>query len=450
MSATTLLRAVRTWWWAVLALMVVGAAAGFGASAVMTPVYQATGQLVVTYDAPAEAGSSDLVQANNYAVQKAYAYTEIASSPRVLAEVIATLGLDTTVESIGRELSVDTPLNTPILQLTAEAPTASEAQQKAQAFVDAFSQTVIDIETPSGGGAAPVRIETLQEPIAPLEPVSPDPLVNTALGAASGLAIGLIWLAVAAARDRRVHGAASVQAGVPGVIGSIPARASGSATELVDSPLSAGSEAYRTVAAVLGHMPNTRLDVVAIVPATPRDRSSALAANLAWAMNEFGVRVVLVDANLRSGTLTAALNLDGPGLAGILRKEADVAASLHRIEGIDVLPVGATTQSPAELMSGPAFTELISALSQSHDMVLLDAAPALPLSDTIFAASAAGSTVLAVTAGKSTTAQVKAASDGLRAVGVDPVGIVVLDAPTGGVDADAATSLYRDLRPGSA
>ncbi len=454
MSATTLLRAIRKWWWTVLVLMVAGAAAGLGAGFVMQPVYQSTAQLVVTYDAPSGAASSDLVQANNYAVQKAYAYTEIAKSPRVLEEVITSLGLDATVESVSRELAIDAPLNTPILALTADAPTAAGAQQKAQAFVDAFSQTVLAIETPSGGGAAPIRIETLQEPLMPEEPVSPDPLVNTALGLACGLAIGLIWIAVAAVRDRRVHGAASVAeanaagADVPRVIGSIPARAGG--TALVDAPHGAGAEAYRTVAAVLGHMPDTRVDVVAVVPATPRDRASALTVNLALAMSEFGVRVALVDANLRSGSATAMLGLEGPGLASVLRGESSVAAALRPVHGVDVLPVGATTQSPAELMSGSAFAGVVKTLSETHDMVILDAAPALPLSDTIFAASAAESTILAVTAGRATRPQLIAAAEGLRAVGVDPVGVVVVDAPVGGVDADPATALYRDLRPTTA
>ncbi|MFF0910539.1 Wzz/FepE/Etk N-terminal domain-containing protein [Microbacterium enclense] len=449
MSATTLLRAIRKWWWTVVALVVIGAAAGFGAGFVMTPVYQSTAQLVVTYDAPAGAASSDLVQANNYAVQKAYAYMEIAMSPRVIEEVIASLGLADTVEVVSRDLSIEAPLNTPILALSADAPTAAAAQEKAQAFVDAFSQTVLDIETPSGGGTAPIRIDTLQEPLAPEEPVSPDPLVNIALGMACGLAVGLIWIAVAAVRDRRVHGAASVGVDgdeVPRVIGSIPARASGSATEVADAPLSAGAEAYRTVAAVLGHMPDTRLDIVAVVPATPRDRSSALTVNLALAMTEFGVRVALVDANLRSGSVTEMLALDGPGLAGVLRGETEAAAALRTVHGVDVLPVGETTQSPAELMSGSAFAALVKSLSESHDMVILDAAPALPLSDTIFAASAAGSTLLAVTAGRATRPQLSAATAGLRAVGIDPVGVVVVDAPVGGVDADPSTSLYRDLR----
>lgn len=449
MSATALLRAIKKWWWTLLAFSALGVAAGFAVGLILPPVYSSTAQLVVAFNAPAQAGSSDLVQANSFAVQKAYAYTEIGRSPRVLNEVIAAQGLDTTVEQLARELTVETPLNTPILQLTAEAPTAQGAATLATAFVDAFTQTVQSIETPAGAASSPVRLETLQDPEVPDEASSPNVLTNLALGFAVGFAIALVWIALAAIGDRRVHGSASVGEGVPRVLGSIPGRG-GSLTEIADAPQSRESEAYRTVAAVLGHMPNTRLDVVAVVPATPRDRGSALSTNLALAMREFGVGVVLVDANLRSGTISSQLSLDGPGLAGVLTGEATVVEAVREAAGIAVLPVGRTLQNPVELMSGPGFAAVVKTLSETYDMVVLDAAPALPLSDTIFAASTAGSTILAVTAGRATAPQLSAATEGLRAVGIDPVGVVVVDAKTAGVDADAATSSFRDLRPARA
>lgn len=449
MSATALLRAIKKWWWTLLAFSALGVAAGFAVGLILPPVYSSTAQLVVAFNAPAQAGSSDLVQANSFAVQKAYAYTEIGRSPRVLNEVIAAQGLDTTVEQLARELTVETPLNTPILQLTAEAPTAQGAATLATAFVDAFTQTVQSIETPAGAASSPVRLETLQDPEVPDEASSPNVLTNLALGFAVGFAIALVWIALAAIGDRRVHGSASVGEGVPRVLGSIPGRG-GSLTEIADAPQSRESEAYRTVAAVLGHMPNTRLDVVAVVPATPRDRGSALSTNLALAMREFGVGVVLVDANLRSGTISSQLSLDGPGLAGVLTGEATVVEAVREAAGIAVLPVGRTLQNPVELMAGPGFAAVVKTLSETYDMVVLDAAPALPLSDTIFAASTAGSTILAVTAGRATAPQLSAATEGLRAVGIDPVGVVVVDAKTAGVDADAATSSFRDLRPARA
>ena len=45
---------------------------------------------------------------------------------------------------------------------------------------------------------------------------------------------------------------------------------------MFDEPLSAVAEAYRTVAATLGHTPGAQLGIVAVASATPRDSTSAL------------------------------------------------------------------------------------------------------------------------------------------------------------------------------
>lgn len=449
MSSTTVIRALKKWWWVVVALTLVGGLAGGLMSLLITPTYQSTAQLIVAYDAPAGAGSAELVQANNFAIQKVYAYQEIALSPRVLDEVIATLDLDMTADELAQDVSVSVPLNTPVMHISATAPNPQDAATLTTTVVAEFGDLVKELETPTSGGTPPVRIETLEEPQVSTDPSSPNVLVNIAVGLFAGFAAGIIWIAVAAASDRRIHSAhnVSTRTAPHRVLGSIPTSSDATVTALIDQPLSRVSEAYRTVAATLGHTPGARLGIIAVAPATPRDVTSPLTANLALAMQEFGVRTVLVDANLRSGTISSTLGLTGPGLAECLRGEARLDAVIQRVGDIAVLPSGATTESPAELMSGNGFAGLLKELKTSFDMVLVDTAPVLPLSDTLFAASAAESTVLAVSAGRVTGAELGAASDALTGVGVDVVGVVVVDASVAGVDADASTSLYRDLRP---
>lgn len=444
MSSTTVIRAIGKWWWVVVALTLVGGLAGGLASLLMAPTYQSTAQLIVAYDAPAGAGSAELVQANNFAIQKVYAYQEIALSPRVLEEVIATLDLDMTVDELAQEVSVSVPLNTPVMEISATAPDPQDAATLTATVVDEFSAVVTALETPSAGGLPPVRIETLEEPEVPVDPASPNVLVNIAVGLFAGFAAGIVWIAVAAASDRRLHSAENV---TRRVLGSIPASTDRAVTALIDQPLSRVSEAYRTVAATLGRSPGARLGIVAVAAATPRDATSSLTVNLALAMQEFGVRTVLVDANLRSGTISSSLELSGPGLAECLRGEAKLDAVIQHVGEIAVIPAGMTTDSPAELMSGSRLGAVLQELKAAFDMVLVDTAPVLPLSDALFVASAAESTVLAISAGRVTGAELGAATDALTAVGVDVVGVVVVDASVAGVDADASTSLYRDLRP---
>lgn len=454
MTSTTVIRALRKWWWSVVALALVGALSGGLVSLFTAPTYTSTAEIVVAYDAPAGAGSAELVQANNFAIQKVYGYQEIATSPRVLDEVIADLGLEASAGELARDLSVSVPLQTPVMSLRASAATAADAQVLAASFVAAFTDVVIQFETPSSGGAAPVRIETLQEPSTPTAPSSPDILVNIALGLAAGVAVGIVWIAAAAALDRRIHSADSVGASRATsryrVLGSVPATgggADGAVTALLTEPLGAAAESYRTIAATLEHGSDATSGVIAVAPATPRDETSALTVNLALAFREFGARVVVIDANLRSGTISSSLGLSGPGLAEVLRGESAVTSVLRDLGGVAVLPAGTTSDSPAELMSRSGFRDLVAELDAAFDLVVIDTAPVLPLSDALFPAASARSSILAVSAGRVTAAQLASAGSALAGVGAEIAGVVVMDAPVSGIDADATTALYRDLRP---
>lgn len=450
MSPTSLVRALRKWWWVLLALSVIGALLGGAATFVMTPKYSSTSQVFVAFDVPAGAGPADVVQANNFAIQKVYSYTEVVKSPRSLNGVIDDLGLDATPEEVARDISVTVPPNSTVMRITGVADTPEDAVALTESVVDNFSEVVVEIETTSAGDPPPIRIDSLADPVPAESPSSPNLLVNVALGLFAGFGIGVIWIAVAALRDRRVYTRADL-AGAPdslSLLGTVPSGAgSDSTTVLVDDPGSEVAEAYRAIAATLGHSPAGALGVVAVATATPRDSSSALTTGLALAFSEFGARVAVIDANLRSGRISASLGLSGPGLAECLAGGASPGDVLASVNGVSILPAGTTSEPPSELIAGSRFDEVVKALAQTHDVVFIDAAPVLPLSDTLFAASAATSTILAVSAGSVTTDQLDAARNALGGVGAEVRGVVVLDAARSGADADVATAAYRDLRP---
>lgn len=449
MSPTTLVRALKKWWWVLVALTVGGAAVGGLTTLLMTPQYSSSSQIFVAFDAPAGAGSAELVQANNFAIQKVYSYVEVATSPRVLDTVIEELGLDETADDLAAQISVTVPPNSAVMRITALAPNPDDAAVLASTLVDAFSETVLELETPTGGGTPPLRIESLAEAVPSDTPASPSLLINIAIGAFAGFAIGVIWIAIAAVSDRKVYTGADITADGTDlrVLGSVPlSSGSDSLTTVTERPLSEVSEAYRTIAATLGHTAGVGLGVVAIAAATPRDTSSALTSNLALTFQEFGANVAVIDANLRSGEITSSLGLSGPGLAECLAGTATATEVVQSVNGIDILPSGTTTDSPAELISGVRFEQVVKALSSVYDLVLIDSAPVLPLSDTLFSASHANSTVLAVSSGTVTAAQLKAARSSLESVSANVVGVVVLDTARSGADADVATATYRDLR----
>lgn len=453
MSPTTLVRALKKWWWALVALTVLGGAAGAGASLIMTPQYSATSQVFVAFDSPAGANSSELVQANNFAIQKVYSYIEVANSPRVLNAVIEELGLTDTTDELALRLNITVPPSSAVMTIEALAPNPDDAVALANAVTATFTETVLELETPTAGGTPPLRIASLADPVPDDEPATPNLLINIAIGTFAGFAVGIIWIAIAAMTDRKVYNAGDIASYSHDLktLGSIPhARGGDSFTTVADRPLSEVSESYRTIAATLGHMPGASLGVVAIAAATPRDSSAALTSNLALTFREFGANVAVIDANLRSRSISKAFKLEGPGLAECLNGSSTPAEVIQSVNGVAILPTGNTNESPAELIASSRFDQVVKTLSSLYDVVLIDSAPVLPLSDSLFAATNAATTVLAVSSGSVTAEQLRAARTSLATVDAKVLGVVLMDAPRSGADADVAAAAYRDLRPSRA
>jgi len=53
------------------------------------------------------------------------------------------------------------------------------------------------------------------------------------------------------------------------------------------------------------------------------------------------------------------------------------------VEGLSVLPAGVVPPNPGELLLSPRFGELLEELGRSHDLIVLDTPPILPVADVL-------------------------------------------------------------------
>lgn len=130
--------------------------------------------------------------------------------------------------------------------------------------------------------------------------------------------------------------------------------------------------------------------VVAVCSAAAGDGKSLTAINLAASLAQAtGVRVLLMDVDLRrqSASLKSNLHipkLDGPGLIdAILRTDVALQDVARPIAGsnMSVTLTGACTAAPYEILSSTRFDELLAAAARQYDYVILDAPPVVPVSD---------------------------------------------------------------------
>ena len=128
---------------------------------------------------------------------------------------------------------------------------------------------------------------------------------------------------------------------------------------------------------------------------------STLAANLATLLAQQGKQVLLLDADLRRPTLHTIFGLANPaGLSNLLTSDIAPGAILadvlpvEQVPGLHLLPAGQIPPYPSELLGSPQMVELMQMLRSRFDFIVLDAAPVLPVTDSVVLAPLADQILL--------------------------------------------------------
>lgn len=127
---------------------------------------------------------------------------------------------------------------------------------------------------------------------------------------------------------------------------------------------------------------------VLVTSAVPGEGKSTVAMGLARAAAVAGSEVVVIEADLRRPGLAARLRMDpdAPGLAAVLFDGADPFELLQTpfaaTPRLRVLPSGPVPADATNLLRAHDLARALSALSLQADLVIIDAAPLLPVVDT--------------------------------------------------------------------
>lgn len=167
---------------------------------------------------------------------------------------------------------------------------------------------------------------------------------------------------------------------------------------------------------------------LAMVGTNSGDGASYLAANLAVVFSQLGERTLLIDTNLRSPGVSSLFNLDGRmGLSDVLADRADLTSVVRIPAFVDlsVLPAGTLPPNPAELLSRTSLMDMLSTLSASYDVILLDTPPASDSADFQTVAARAKGAVVTVRKNHTRLNDVAGVKAMLSAAGAEVVGAVV-------------------------
>ena len=170
-------------------------------------------------------------------------------------------------------------------------------------------------------------------------------------------------------------------------------------------------------------------NVVLITGPTEGMGKSFVSVNLASLQAASGKRVLLIDGDLRDGQLHRYFHAErAGGLAEILCGAP--AAQLLRpsvLENLDFISTGILPPNPSELLLRPAFAAMLAELSPQYDVVLIDAAPLLAVSDSLVIGAHAGAIFLATRAGVTRPGEIAEAMKRLARAGLTAKGVVFND-----------------------
>ena len=158
------------------------------------------------------------------------------------------------------------------------------------------------------------------------------------------------------------------------------------ADRIVQKPLSAFSESIRSLYSAL-QLSNVDQPpkVIVITSSVPNEGKTSIAVSLGRLASKSGQRVLLIDGDLRHPSVGRQFSPRAPdaGLVEVLAGRRDLAQVIHRdpISPLEFVPVAVPPANPADLLASKSMARLIEVLRRHYDLVIIDAAPVLPVAD---------------------------------------------------------------------
>ena len=203
------------------------------------------------------------------------------------------------------------------------------------------------------------------------------------------------------------------------------------AVELIVSnhPKSILSEAYRNIRTSLmlsfSEQPPKK---IAVTSANPLEGKTTTLINTAISLSQTGARVLIIDGDMRKPRIHKVFdNGNGIGLSNFLSGNAKLWSVIRKteIQNLYYIPAGSVPPNPAELIASNLFREMMQALGERFDHIVVDCPPVIGFADSIILSSMVDGVILVVLSGKTPRMALQRAKDALLQVNAKILGVVI-------------------------
>ena len=281
------------------------------------------------------------------------------------------------------------------------------------------------------GGIGTNNISFVDKAQMPGAPASPNVNRNLLMGLLAGLALGFMIAFGLDFLDEtfKVPEDIEKEVGLP-VVGIVPLPKDGVSIDVaLQDQRSSVSEAYRSLRTSLQFStPQGLPSSILVTSSMPSEGKSTSAVGIADALGKIGLKVLLIDADLRKSSLHKRLDLRNErGLTNYLIGGIDAADTLQvtRMANVFAITSGPLPPNPAELLSGTRMADLVTAARDAYDIVIVDGPPIIGLADAPLLAGATQVTLLLVSANSTRKSSLRVAVKRMQAVRTNIVGTVL-------------------------
>jgi tyrosine-protein kinase Etk/Wzc len=285
------------------------------------------------------------------------------------------------------------------------------------------------------------HVRLLDAPVVSPRPVRPRPVSVVILALFVGLGGGVALIVTRRAFDEAASDSRQIETatGLP-VLAIVPHSGreanlgrrgcAGREPLARDAPDDPATESLRLLRTALAFAQKARGNVVAVSSPSPGVGKTFVSVNLAHLVAAAAKRVLLVDGDLRRGTVHRFFSVEAsPGLSEVLARTTPLeqAARSTGVAGLDVLPCGERRREAAELLASTDIQALLAAAAERYDLVVVDTPPSLAVSDALIVARHASSNLLVLRAGRHPMREIALALERYVRSGVVVHGVILND-----------------------
>ncbi|WP_299735173.1 GNVR domain-containing protein [uncultured Endozoicomonas sp.] len=155
---------------------------------------------------------------------------------------------------------------------------------------------------------------------------------------------------------------------------------------------------------------------------TAHESSQQVITQLAKLCADAGKKTLLIDADLRNGTLYKTLNIQNA--SGLTNELSGSVNAVTVVEGLDVIAGESQPEKASEVLMSDAFQQLLEKASSQYDVVLINTPPALAATEAAIAGAFCATNLLVAEAETTSGKEIESAMQRLQLAGIKLTGCV--------------------------